>query len=147
MWRVGTSGEVAWIEEGTTGGRTINAAIPLVFEAYATIVLPGDDEELERHERAVLALLSMHSTGQPWWLGYLDAMPGGRNVIFPDAPMVTVFYGWRYVLVEAGPEQVGLEQQPQRLRAAGHHGAPRRGRDGRLARSRPAVGPGRARVP
>jgi hypothetical protein len=107
MWRVGTSAEVAWIAEGTTGGRTISAAIPLVFDAYATVVLPDDDKDLARHERAVLALLSTQPGGQPWWLGYLDAMPGEGNLVIANAPTVTVFYGWRYELVEAGPDQAG----------------------------------------
>jgi hypothetical protein len=51
----------------------------------------------------MLALLSEHTAGQRWWLGYLDT--GADDVVFPDAPMVTLYAGWRYVLVEAGPEQ------------------------------------------
>jgi hypothetical protein len=34
-WRIGTDAEVAWIADGTSMGRTITAAIPPVFEAYA----------------------------------------------------------------------------------------------------------------
>ena len=49
------------------------------------------------------ALLSEQSAGQPWWLGYLDT--GADDIVFPDAPMVTLYSGWHYVLVEAGPEQ------------------------------------------
>jgi hypothetical protein len=51
----------------------------------------------------VLAVLCEQSAGQPWWLGYLDT--GADDIVFPGAPKVTLYYGWRYVLVEAGPEQ------------------------------------------
>lgn len=102
-WRIGTDAEVAWIVDGTSVGRTITAAIPPVFDAYVTVVLPYGGEGQERHDRAVMALLGEHSAGQPWWLGYLDT--GADDVVFPDAPMVTVYSGWSYVLVEAGPEQ------------------------------------------
>ena len=46
MWQIGTQAEVAWIGSGTSIGRTITAAIPPVFEAYATVMLP------ERSRRA-----------------------------------------------------------------------------------------------
>ena len=102
-WRIGTDAEVAWIANGTFMSRTITAAIPPVFDAYATIALPYGGEGQERHDRAMAALLSEHSAGQPWWLGYLDT--GADDIVFPGAPMVTLYYGWHYVLVEAGPEQ------------------------------------------
>ena len=102
-WRIGTDAEVAWIADGTSMSRTITAAIPPVFGAYATVVLPDGDEERDKHDRAVSALLSEHSAGQPWWLGYLDT--GVDDVVFPGAPPVTLYYGWHYVLVEAGPKQ------------------------------------------
>lgn len=102
-WRIGTDAEVAWIVDGISVGRTITAAIPPVFDAYATVVLPQGDEKQRKHDRAVSALLSEHSVGQPWWLGYLDT--GADDIVFPDARMVTVYSGWPYVLVEAGPEQ------------------------------------------
>jgi len=102
-WRIGTDADVAWIAGGTTVGRTITAAIPPVFPAYATVVLPFAGEGQGRHDQAVLALLSEHSADQPWWLGYLDT--GADDVVFPDAPMVTLYPGWHYVLVQAAPEQ------------------------------------------
>jgi hypothetical protein len=105
MCRIGTDAEVAWIAKGTSTGRTVTAAIPPVFEAYATFVLPFGGEGQDKHDRAVLALLSEHSAGQPWWLGYLDT--GADDIVFPDAPKVTLYWGWQYVLVEAGPEQAG----------------------------------------
>lgn len=102
-WRIGTAAEVAWVVHGTTTGRSITAAVPPVFQAYATVELPQGEDEQERHDRAVVALLRDHSAGQPWWLGYLDT--GADDLVFTDAPMVTVYYGWPYVLVEAGPAQ------------------------------------------
>jgi hypothetical protein len=102
-WRNGTDAEAAWIENGTSTGLAITAAIPPVFGAYATVVLPHGGGGQDRHDRAVLALLSEQSPGQRWWLGYLDT--GADDVVFPDAPTVTLYAGWHYVLVEAGPEQ------------------------------------------
>ncbi|HZO69068.1 MAG TPA: hypothetical protein VFB74_29105 [Kribbellaceae bacterium] len=102
-WRIGTSAEVAWIADGASVGRTITAAVPAVFEAYATVVLPDGGEGQDERDRAVLALLSEESVGQPWWLGYLDT--GADDIVFPDAPKVTLYQDWRYLLVEAGPEQ------------------------------------------
>jgi hypothetical protein len=52
----------------------------------------------------VLALLTEQSAREPWWLGYLDT--GADDIVFPDVPKVTLYSGWHYVLVEAGPEQV-----------------------------------------
>jgi len=102
-WRIGDSAEVAWIAHGTVPGLTIMSAIPPIFDAYATTIVPGDDEDRDEHDRIVLTLLSEQSAGQPWWLGYLDT--GADDVVFSDAPMVTLYSGWHYVLVEAGPQQ------------------------------------------
>ena len=102
-WRIGTDAEVTWIAEGTSMSRTITSAIPPVFQAYATVLLPPGGEGQDEHDRVVLALLREQSAGQPWWLGYLDT--GADDIVFPDAPKVTLYYGWHYVLVEAGPEQ------------------------------------------
>jgi hypothetical protein len=102
-WRIGTDAEVAWIVDGTWVGMTITSAIPPVFEAYATVVLPHGGHGQDQHDRAVLALLTEHTADQPWWLGYLDT--GADDIVFPGAPMVTLYSGWHYVLVEAGPEQ------------------------------------------
>src|SRR5260221_6261430 len=108
-WRIGTDADVAWIANGTSMGRTITVAIPPVFEAYATVVLPHAGEGQDEHDRAVLALLSEQSTGQPRWLGYLDT--GADDIVFPDAPKVTLYSGWHYVLVEAGPAQAATLRQ------------------------------------
>ena len=85
-WRIGTDAEVAWIADSTPTGLTITAAIPPVFEAYATVLLPDRGDGQDQHDRAVLGLLNGQSAGQPWWLGYLDT--GSDDIVFPDAPMV-----------------------------------------------------------
>ncbi|HLK01268.1 MAG TPA: hypothetical protein VKU39_15350 [Streptosporangiaceae bacterium] len=104
-WRIGTDADVAWIVGGTSPGLAITSAIPPVFEAYATIVLPSHDDDQEEYDRAVLAVMSTEAVSQPWWLGYLDTGPD--DIVFPDAPMVTLYSGWHYVLAAAGPEQAG----------------------------------------
>src|SRR2546427_12500085 len=39
----------------------------------------------------------------PGWLGYLDT--GAHDIVFPLAPKLSLYWGWPYLLVEAGPEQ------------------------------------------
>ncbi|HEY1518828.1 MAG TPA: cupin domain-containing protein [Solirubrobacteraceae bacterium] len=103
-WHIGSQDEVDWINDGTSVGKAITAAIPAVFEAYATVDLPVNWEEAQAdHDAAVVEVLRERSDQQPWWLGYLDT--GADDVVFSDAPMVTVYQSWRYVLVQAGPEQ------------------------------------------
>jgi len=101
-WRIGTDAEVAWIAEGASIGQAITAAIPALFEAYATVMVAYGEERV-KHDRAMLALLTGQSASQPWWLGYLDT--GADDIVFSDAPKVTLYSGWHYVLVEAGPAQ------------------------------------------
>jgi hypothetical protein len=63
-WRIGGDAEVAWIKNHTEAGVAITSAIPPVFDAYATVVLPcGDDEQAprddeDRHEQAVMTVLT-----------------------------------------------------------------------------------------
>ncbi|MGE5282444.1 MAG: hypothetical protein ACM3N0_09030 [Chloroflexota bacterium] len=117
-WRIGGDAEVAWIEENTPSGLRITSAIPPVFEAYATLELPGTGnqttastaeewEQLERygdrHDAGALAVLSEHSQPQPWWLGYLET--GASDLPFDGVPRVRFYADWPYVLIEAGPEQ------------------------------------------
>jgi hypothetical protein len=110
-WRIGTDAEVAWIAEATSPNLTITAAIPPVFEAYATVVLPDNGEDQERHNRAMLATLAGQSPGTPgprWWLGYLNASDYDLvcpRVAMAQLPKVTLYSHWDYVLVEAGPGQ------------------------------------------
>lgn len=105
QWRIGSDVEVEWIDKFTSTGLAITSAIPPVFEAYATIVVPEDPDERSEDALAVLEVLRERSARQPWWLGYLDT--GVADVVFPDAPRVTLYAGWEYVLVEAGPHEAG----------------------------------------
>jgi hypothetical protein len=102
-WQIGTGADVEWVSRGTVAGSTVASAIPPVFEAYATVVVPGFNEGLKEHEQLVVRLLADHTSENDWWLGYLDT--GASDVVFPDAPRVRMYYDWPYVLVKAGPEQ------------------------------------------
>ena len=87
----------------TSMSRTITGAIPAVFEAYATVPVPCGAEGRDVHDRALLTLLGERSPDQRWWLGYLDS--GVDDIVFPDAPTVSLYAGWHYVLIEGGPDQ------------------------------------------
>jgi uncharacterized cupin superfamily protein len=103
-WQIGSQAEVAWVNDVTSVGRAGTVAIPAVFEAYATVELPVNwEQDQAGHDAAVVEVLREQSDQQVWWLGYLDT--GADDVVFSDAPMVSVYQGWRYVLVRAGPEQ------------------------------------------
>jgi len=118
-WPVGGQADVDWIAEGTEPGRRITAAIPPRFDAYATLTnhpgaiyaprepgVPGfpRDVSLERRQDlAFLDVLRRHSGEEAWWLGYLDT--GASDIVFWEAPKVTLYYGWHYVFVLAGPDQ------------------------------------------
>jgi hypothetical protein len=124
-WRVGNEAEVAWIAEGTYQGLAITSAIPAVFEAYATVVLPDNGPDHERHNRAMLATLAGHSPGSPtgptWWLGYLyasdfDQVPPG--VAMARLPKLALYANWDYVLLEAGPKQAANWRRTARTAAS-----------------------------
>ena len=102
-WTIGTQAEVEWINLFTATDLTINSAIPPGFDAYATVVIPKTRDDQMRHDRAVIAVLEKQSPDQQWWLGYLDT--GSDDIVFPHAPRVTMYPGWSYVLVKAGPTQ------------------------------------------
>ena len=95
--------DVDWITRSTVAGLTVTSAIPPVFAAYATVVVPELRAGLEEHAHHVVRLLSQHGTDLDWWLGYLDT--GASAVVFPDAPRVRLYSDWPYVLVKAGPQQ------------------------------------------
>ena len=116
-WRMGTDAEVLWIVGGTTSGLTVTSAIPPVFDAYATIVIPDTAKRRESHDQAILALLSEQSAHQPWWLGYIET--GADDTVFPDAPKVTLYAGWPYVVVEAGPHQAATWRRRRLETSAG----------------------------
>lgn len=101
-WAIGGDGEVRWITAHVQPGLTVTSAIPAIFDAYATLIVP-DVGEQRLADHALLALLRAHSPDQPWWLGYLET--GASDVVFPDAPRVQLYSGWDYVLVKAGPDQ------------------------------------------
>lgn len=104
QWPLGTDTDVAWINSGTSASPAITAAIPPIFTAYCTLQLPPNrHDELAQHEQAIVDLLIEHTAEQPWWLGYLDT--GASDVVFPYAPRTTMYYGYGYVLIEAGPQQ------------------------------------------
>lgn len=44
-WRVGTQLDVGWTVDATVTGLAITSAIPPVYDAYATIVVPTLDAE------------------------------------------------------------------------------------------------------
>lgn len=102
-WQIGTDGDVEWITRGTVVGLTVTSAIPPVFAAYATVMVPELRAGLEEHEHHVVRLLSQHGTDIDWWLGYLDT--GASDVVFPDVHRVRMYSDWPYVLVKAGPQQ------------------------------------------
>jgi hypothetical protein len=104
-WRLGADADVAWINIATSAGNTITSAIPPVFASYCTLELSAANDRagLVRHEQAVIELLTEQTPEQPWWLGYLDT--GASDVVFPYAPRTTVYCGYGYVLVQAGPQQ------------------------------------------
>jgi hypothetical protein len=106
-WRLGEATDVAWIKDATNIGMTITAAIPPVFEAYGTSVIPewDDRQGAARQDQALLATLSDAAGSLAWWLGYLDT--GVDDIVFADAPKVELYARWRYVLVLAGPAQAG----------------------------------------
>jgi hypothetical protein len=112
QWRLGTDVDVAWIQESTVVGLTIGAAIPPSFAAFATLVVQDQDKGRPAQVALLQSLLRDHSPDQPWWLGYLDT--GTDDVVFADAPRVTLYQGWQYVLVRAGPLEAGAWRQDPR---------------------------------
>ena len=116
-WRFGTEDDVAWIRQGTTPGLTITSAIPPLFEAYATIVVPDTDQGRAEDFELILQLLREQSADQPWWLGYLET--GGDDLVFSEARRTKLYAHWPYVLVEAGPEQAAQWRDPNSWRAPG----------------------------
>jgi hypothetical protein len=103
-WSLGADADVAWINNGTSAGTAITTAIPPIFASYCTLLLPRNrNADQAAHDQAVIELLTEQTHGQPWWLGYLDT--GASDVVFPYAPRTTVYYGYGYVLVQAGPQQ------------------------------------------
>ncbi|HEX7209448.1 MAG TPA: hypothetical protein VF241_00880 [Propionibacteriaceae bacterium] len=76
-WEIGTIDKVGWIADGTAPGISITAAIPPIFDAYATCYEP-DGVTIIAHERALVERLA-EVTHQLWWLGYLDTGAQGAS--------------------------------------------------------------------
>ncbi len=109
-WPIGGQADVDWITRQTDGGRQITAAIPASYAAYATLTnypaAPDFPRDLSRErvqDLAFVEVLRRHAGTTDWWLGYLDT--GASDIVFWQAPKVTVYSGWQYVLVLAGPHQ------------------------------------------
>ena len=65
-WRIGDDAQVLWIQDGTSITKQITSAIPPVFDAYATLELPESwQEQQDRHDAAVIDLLTGHTAWQP----------------------------------------------------------------------------------
>lgn len=94
---------VDWVTASTRPGRTVSSAVPPVYAAYATVVIPEGDAARTLADAALVDVLRARSVPQPWWLGYLDT--GVADVVTPGAPRVAVYTGWPYVLLDGGPEQ------------------------------------------
>lgn len=108
--RIGDCSDIEWIRSATHVTRAITSAIPPIFDAYATLELPGTGFNAEGpphtqqdHDRALLAVLQAHCKPQPWWLGYLDT--GAAPAVLPGAPRVHLYAHWSYVVAEGGPHQ------------------------------------------
>ncbi len=93
---------MAWIAGHTIDGLSVTCAIPPQFDAYATFYARAD-VDIKLHERTIVDILKEHTSEQPWWLGYLDT--GANDTVFDTVAQVTLYWGWPYVLVEAGPEE------------------------------------------
>ncbi|HEX4364649.1 MAG TPA: hypothetical protein VHZ75_08875 [Solirubrobacteraceae bacterium] len=92
--------------------------MPPNFAAYCAVALPEPEEGAQRrHDHAVIATLTSCTDAQPWWLGYLETSIGAEEVVFYDAPRVTLYENWNYVLVEAGPDQALSWRQSEGPRA------------------------------
>ena len=102
-WRIGSDADVAWIRGSTPPGLSITSAVPAVFASYATVLVPNEDEGRAADLDLLLRVLNEQSPDQQWWLGYLET--GADDVVFTDAPRVTLYSDWQYVLVQATPAQ------------------------------------------
>jgi len=87
---------------GSRVTRLTGSPSPTPYRRDSTRTPPFTNQRV-RTSRSTSAPSWTHTAEQPWWLGYLDT--GAHDVVFNTVPKVTLYWGWRYVLVEAGPEQ------------------------------------------
>jgi hypothetical protein len=105
-WRIGSTADIAWIENASDFSKPVATEVPPIFPAYCRLELPAPNAQAAQaaHDKAVIDLLGAATDSQqPWWLGYLE-YGIGIDLVFNDAPRTELF-GWQYVLVQAGPEQ------------------------------------------
>ena len=95
---------VDWITDWTRKDRTIVSAIPPMYAAYATIVVPDGDEAKTQSDRALVEVLQAHAPADRWWIGYLDT--GAADLSNIKGQRVSAYAGWTYVLKACGPRQV-----------------------------------------
>ncbi len=101
-WRIGSPRDLSWITGSTPLGKTIRSAIPPVFAEYATLVNPASGPDEQAFATAVVEHLAAQSR-TAWWLGFLDT--GSDDIVFREAPKVSMYTNWQYVFAFAGPEQ------------------------------------------
>jgi hypothetical protein len=93
MWRIKTADDVAWIT--STTGLTITAAIPAVFDDYATLVLPGalgvSRDLVDEARRTVRCSRCKHRRRRS--RGGWDISIRRSGIVFWDAPKVTLYSG------------------------------------------------------
>ncbi len=99
----GGSAVVDWITGATRPGHTVTAAIPPHFARYATILIAEEDGAKTRVDAALVEVLHLHTPELPWWLGYIDT--GVADLVDAEAPRVSLYVGWPYVLQQGGPQQ------------------------------------------
>ncbi len=99
QWLLGIDSDVSWIRTGTNAGRSIASAIPLIYEAYATIAIDPERATRTQELKAVYGLLASMSQTQEWWLGFLET--GADDVVFPGETPVQLYADWPYRVVLA----------------------------------------------
>jgi hypothetical protein len=107
-WTVGGQAEVERIAEGTGSGPQITTAIRLDTPPTRTLTNAGRRTSPAIRTSSVAKILRLSTccaatAARRWWLGYLDT--GASDIVFWDVPKVTIYWGWEYVLVLAGPDQ------------------------------------------
>lgn len=100
---LGDEDTVRWVRDFCPAGLSIGAAIPPIFAAYATVVIPDEKGPRELHDTALVEVLVAHSSTSQWWFGFLDT--GADPLPFPAAGTVPVYGGWQYQVVGASPEE------------------------------------------
>ncbi len=106
-WQFGGPDDVAWlVPRRRRADGAWPFSLPECYPAYCRVILPpAVAGAQQRHDLALVNRLREHTGPQHWWLGYLDTTGLGDDVVFPNAPRVSLYWDWRYVLVKAGPDE------------------------------------------